>query len=111
MILPLYLLTVTFPAYSGECGSIVRSVCAIEIDEVSPGRKVIKATPTVTPYLVGDTFPVQTRSILLDPARYQLAPSDGGWRYYALAGVVYRVENVSGVVLELIRTRQTAHLR
>ena len=104
-------MTTALPAYSGECGSLVRSVCAETSDQPNPGRKVIKVKPSATPYMVGDTFPVGTRSLLMDPARYGLNPSDGSWRYYAMGGVVYRVERVSGLVLELIRTPRTAHLR
>jgi hypothetical protein len=72
---------------------------------------VLKVKPTVTPYLVGDRFPFEVHSFVMDPARYGLAPSDGTWRYYALSGVVYRVRNGSGEVLEVIRSRRTAHLR
>ena len=105
-------MTTALPAYSGECASLVRSVCAETADlPSSPGRKVIKVKPSATPYKVGDTFPVGTRSLLMDPARYGLKPSDGSWRYYAMGGVVYRVESVSGLVLELIRTPRTSHLR
>lgn len=99
-------MTTVLPAYSGECGSLVRLVCAEASDQPTPGRKVIKVKPSATPYIVGDTFPVETRSILMDPARYDLKPSDGSWRYYAMGGVVYRVESVSGLVLELIRARR-----
>ena len=111
LILPFLVITTAFPAYSGECGSIVRSVCAETADQPSPGRKVIKVKPSATPYKVGDTFPVETRSLLMDPARYGLKPSDGSWRYYAMGGVVYRVQSASGLVLELIRTPRTSHLR
>lgn len=111
LLLPFLIVTTALPAYSGECGSLVRSVCAETVDLSTPGRKVIKLKPSVTPYKVGDTFPVGTRSLLMDPARYDLKPSDGSWRYYAMGGVVYRVESVSGLVLELIRTPRTAHLR
>jgi hypothetical protein len=98
------------PLQAADCGSIVPSVCEMALEEVT-GRKVITVTPTVTPYAVGDRFPVETRSLLLDPVRYGLQPSDGTWRYYPMAGVVYRVENASGLVLEVIRNRRTAHLR
>jgi hypothetical protein len=110
-ILPLVIMTTALPVYSGECASLVTSVCAETVDQPTPGRKVIKLKPSETPYKVGDTFPVGTRSLLMDPARYDLEPSDGTWRYYAMGGIVYRVENVSGRVLKLIRTPRTAHLR
>ena len=111
LILSLVLTVPALPALSADCGSIVPSVCAMPLDDPAPARKVLKVKPTVTPYVVGDRFPVEERSFLMDPRRYNLKPSDGTWRYYALSGVVYRVENGSGLVLEVIRTRQTAHLR
>lgn len=111
LFIPLLIMTTALPAYSGECASLVRSVCAETADQPTAGRKVIKLKPSATPYKVGDTFPVGTRSLLMDPARYGLKPSDGSWRYYAMGGVVYRVESVSGLVLELIRTPRTSNLR
>lgn len=110
LILSLLLLFPVGPALAGQCGSIVPSVCERPIDD-APARKILRVKPTVTPFIVGDRFPVETRSLLMDPARYDLAPSDGSWRYYAMAGVVYRVETASGLVLEVIRTRRTSHLR
>ncbi len=111
LILSLLLLCSAVPAQAAECGSIVPSVCVMALDELAPSRKVLKVAPTVTPYVVGDQFPVEGRSLLMNPTRYGLKPSDGTWRYYALAGVVYRIENASGLVLEVIRSRSTAHLR
>ena len=111
LILSLLLLFPALPAASAECGSIVPSVCAMPIDGPATVRKVLKVKPTVTPYLVGDRFPVEDHSFVMDPLRYGLAPSDGTWRYYALSGVVYRVRNGSGEVLEVIRNRRTSHLR
>ena len=110
-ILSLLLLTPALPSEAGQCGSIIASVCALPLEEAAPARKILKVAPTVTPYRTGDRFPVETRSLLLDPARYGLAPSDGAWHYYAMAGVVYRVDRVSSRVLDVIRSRKTAHLR
>lgn len=106
----LFLLGATLPLRAGDCGSIVASVCSTSVDGAS-GRKVLKIKPSVTAYVVGDRLPVEGRSLLMDPARYGLAPSDGSWRYYALGGIVYRVETGSAVVLEVIRSRHTSHLR
>jgi hypothetical protein len=111
LILSLLLLSPAPPAWTAECGSIVPSVCEMSLEEAAPARKVLRVKPTVTPYVVGDRFPVEERSFLMDPRRYNLKPSDGTWRYYALSGVVYRVENGSGLVLEVIRSRRTSHLR
>ena len=110
LILSLLLVT-PLSALASECGSIVPSVCVMPLEEATPARKVLKVKPTVTPYVVGDRFPVETRSLLMDPARYGLAPSDGSWRYYALRGAVYRVDIGSGLVLEVIRNHRTSHMR
>lgn len=101
------LLVFPFPAVAAECGSIVASVCEAPLD----GPKVLRIKPTITPYVIGDRFPFEDHFFLMDPVRYGLAPSDGTWRYYALSGVVYRVANGSGEVLEVIRSSRTAHLR
>lgn len=111
LLLTLLLACVPLAAHAGKCGSIVASVCAMPVEQSAPARKVVKVAPTVTPYGPGDRFPVEGRSLLLDPARYGLSPSDGSWHYYALAGVVYRVERETGLVLDVIRNRKTSHLR
>lgn len=113
LLLPLlaFGLVLPAPARASDCASLVASVCAMPLEGPAPTRKVLKVKPTVTPYVTGDRFPYETRSLLMDPARYGLAPSDGTWRYYAMAGVVYRVQNGTGLVLEVIRSRHTAHLR
>ena len=110
LILTLLLLH-ALPVAAADCGSIVPSVCARPLDDPAPTRKVLRVSPTVTPYLVGDRFPFEAHSPVMDPVRYGLSPSDGSWRYCALSGVVYRVRNGSGGVLEVIRSRRTAHLR
>jgi hypothetical protein len=99
------------PAQVGACGSIVPSVCTDAPADPAPVRKVLTVKPTVTPFQIGDRFPVESQSFLMDPRRYDLKPSDGSWRYYAMNGIVYRVANGSGLVLEVIRTSRTAHLR
>jgi hypothetical protein len=111
LALSLVFLCPALSAHPRDCGSIVPSVCVQTVDDEAPRRKVLKVRSTVTPYVVGDRFPVETRSLLMDPVRYGLTPSDGSWRYYALRGVVYRVENRSGLVLEVIRSHRTSHLR
>lgn len=98
-------------ALADECSSIVASVCEDQGSEVATGAKKLSVKITATTYAVGDRFPYETRSLLMDPARYRLKPSDGSWRYFAMQGVIYRVQNDTGVVLEVIRNRRTAHLR
>jgi hypothetical protein len=67
LILSLLLLSPAPPAWTAECGSIVPSVCEMSLEEAAPARKVLRVMPTVTPYVVGDRFPVEERSFLMDP--------------------------------------------
>jgi hypothetical protein len=99
------------PVLADDCSSIVASVCDDQVSDVATGAKVLSVKTTLTTYVVGDRYPFETRSLLMNPARYDLQPSDGTWRYYAMEGVVYRVQNDTGVVLEVIRNHRTAHLR
>lgn len=99
------------PATASDCSSLVSSVCDDRSGATEAGAKVLTVKTTVTAFVVGDRFPYESRSLLMDPTRYSLKPSDGTWRYYAMDGVVYRVQNDTGVVLEVIRSRRTAHLR
>jgi hypothetical protein len=110
-ILTLLLIVCALPAFAGECGSLVVSVCAKPTETQRTAHKMLRVKPSVMPYRVGERFPVEAHFLLLDPARYGLAPSDGSWRYYALGGVVYRVESASAIVLEVIRNNRTSHLR
>ncbi|WP_137112114.1 hypothetical protein [Rhodobacter sp. SY28-1] len=115
LILPLLILGLALPALTpaeaGDCGSIVASVCDQGSTNASTGAKTVSVKPSTTTYVIGDRFPYETRSLLIDPRRYSLKLSDGTWRYYAMEGAVYRVQNETGVVLEVIRNRRTAHLR
>jgi hypothetical protein len=43
--------------------------------------------------------------------RYGLEGSDGTWRYYALDGVVNRVDNATDKIIEVIRDHRTWGLR
>lgn len=110
LFLPLLCLGLAIPVTASACGSLVTSVCVQEIEQ-APARKVLRVKPSVTAFVVGDRFPFESRSFVMDPARYNLKPTDGTWRYYAMDGVVYRIDLATGEVLEVIRTRRTAHLR
>lgn len=114
-ILPVLALGLTFPALApakaSDCGSIVASACDDGSSRANTSAKVLTVKSSAAAYTIGDRFPYETRSLLMDPTRYSLKPSDGTWRYYAMEGVVYRVQNETGVVLEVIRNRHTAHLR
>lgn len=111
MLYSVVFMALGLPAQAGSCSSFVASVCEKSLSDPVPVRKVLKVKPTVTAFSVGDRFPFEGQSLLMDPRRYNLKPSDGTWRYYSRSGVVYRVANQSGLVLEVIRSSQTAHLR
>jgi hypothetical protein len=106
----LLLLAPVHPALSRDCASLVASACA-EPGETAQEPKTL-AVETAPPALAaGDLFPVEGRSLLMNPTRYKLPPVDGAWRYYAIDGVVYRVDNATTLILEVIRDSRTWHLR
>lgn len=111
LIAPLLATAFVFPVSAQECGSIVKSVCVASATEGPQVRRVLTPEPSVQAYAIGDRFPIESRSLLMDPMRYNLKPIDGNWLYYAMNGVVYRVETPTGEVLEVIRTRRVSHLR
>lgn len=109
LIFPVLAVAFVLPVSAQDCGSIVASVCADSPTEQQ--HKLLRVEPDAQDYAIGERFPIESRSLLMDPSRYNLKPSDGNWRYYAVNGVVYRVAKTTGEVLEVIRSRQVAHLR
>ena len=71
LFLPLLCLGLAIPVTASACGSLVTSVCVQEIEQV-PARKVLRVKPSVTAFVVGDRFPFESRSFVMDPARYNL---------------------------------------
>ena len=59
-----------------------------------------KAAAALAP---GDAFPVEGRSVVMDPSRYGLEPVTGAWRYYLLDGIVYRVDAATDRVIDAQR--------
>ena len=53
-------------------------------------------------YEPGDDFPVYEHSMLMDLRRYDLPPVDGPWRYYKIAGVIYKVSSQTHQVIEVV---------
>lgn len=109
LIVPILASAFVLPVSAQDCSSLVASVCTASTTEQQ--NKFLRVEPTVQEYAIGDRFPIESRSLLIDPSRYSLKPSDVNWRYYAMNGVVYRVTIMTGEVLEVIRNRQVAHLR
>lgn len=98
-------------AAAGECASLVASMCADAPEDAVPARRVIRQTVAPPDFAYGDRFPVEERSLLLNPTRHDLPAVDGPWRYYAMNGAVYRVDNQTFRVLEVIRDARTWSLR
>ncbi|WP_143081697.1 hypothetical protein [Thioclava dalianensis] len=53
-------------------------------------------------FKVGDVFPVYKHSMLMNLRRYDLPAVTGKWRYYVVAGMIYRVDAETKKVLEVI---------
>jgi hypothetical protein len=102
---------------AGECDSLIKSMCeaaarppetpqaqpaAEAVAEPQPTRwlKVERTTPVMK---VGDRFPVENHSLIMDPKRYGLPAVDGNWRYYEKDGTVYRVASDTAEVLEVVK--------
>ncbi len=98
-------------ALSKDCSSLVASMCDGTVVDDSRLRRTLKVDVKPPAYAVGDRFPVEERSLLLNPTRYKLPKVDGAWRYYAMEGVVYRVDNASAMVLDVINDNRTWRLR
>lgn len=96
-------------AMAGSCASLVASVC--DPAGQAPARRVLKVEVAPPAFARGDRFPVERRSLLMNPTRYGLPRVDGRWRYYAMDGVVYKVQNGSALVIDVIRDRRTWTLR
>ncbi len=101
----------SLPASADECMTLVASACPQGADSPPAEVRFLRVESTVTAVAVGDRFPVEARSLLMDPKRYGLPGVDGQWRYYAMNGVVYRVANETALVLDTISDRRTQNLR
>jgi hypothetical protein len=104
------------PAGAEGCASLVKSMCpgASEAGTAGPeasGRRTLKVEVRPPAYAIGDRFPVEEHSLLMNPTRYDLPGSDGTWRYYAVDGVVYKVDTNSAQIIEVISDRRTWGLR
>lgn len=98
------------PVQAGECASLVKSACQATT-ETGAVRRVLKVDVPPPAFAKGDRFPVEHRSLLMNPTRHRLPKVDGAWRYYAMDGVVYKVDNATATVIAVIRDRRTWNLR
>jgi hypothetical protein len=99
-------------AVAGDCASLIQSVCGADAPgNTAQPRRVLKVATRPPEFAKGDHFPVEDRSVLMNPTRYRLPKVDSNWRYYAKDGVVYRVEVATATVLEVINDNRTWSLR
>ncbi len=89
------------PAHAA-CASLVASVCPDSPTADTLTARVIRLPPRPPAFAVGEMFPVQDHSILMNPERYGLPPVDGPWRYYQVDHEVFRVDNATQQVLEVV---------
>jgi hypothetical protein len=90
------------PPASAACASLVASVCPdAPIDDTS-GPRFIRLPPRPPAFAEGEVFPVDDYSILMNPERYGLPPVDGAWRYYQIDHEVFRIDNATQRVLEVV---------
>ena len=104
------------PTLAGGCASLVKSMCPGASAEAgatpdTTGRRVLKVEVRPPAFAIGDRFPVEERSLLMNPTRYGLEGTDGTWRYYAMDGAVYKVDTTTAQVIEVIRDSRTWGLR
>jgi hypothetical protein len=99
------------PALAQDCTSLIKSMCSDTTAQENTTRRVLKVEVKPPAYAMGDRFPVEERSLLMNPTSHGLPAVDGPWRYYAMDGVVYKVANDTAKVIEVIRDRRTWRLR
>jgi len=63
--------------------------------------------PPPSEFAVGDAFPIETTSMLIDLDRYRLPAVDGPWRYYVRDRVIYKVSAATGRVIEVVGRART----
>lgn len=86
-----------------DCASLVASVCPDEKATAGSEPRIIRLPPRPPAFAVGEIFPVEDYSLLMNPGRYGLPPVDGPWRYYQVEFEVFRVDNATQRVLEVVK--------
>jgi hypothetical protein len=89
-------------AATAGCGSLVASVCPKDAQTESLTARTIRLPPRPPAFAQGEVFPVDQHNILMNPERYGLPPVDGPWRYYRIEHEVFRVDNATQEVLEVV---------
>ncbi len=89
-------------AASAACASLVTSVCPDASADDTSTPRFIRLPPRPPAFAEGEVFPVQDYSLLMNPERYGLPPVDGPWRYYQVDHEVFRVDNATQRVLEVV---------
>jgi hypothetical protein len=84
------------------CSSLVASVCPEVPSADTPIARFVRLPPRPPAYAQGEVFPVNDHSLLMNPERYGLPPVDGPWRYYQIDHEVFRVDNATQRVLEVV---------
>jgi hypothetical protein len=85
-----------------DCASLVASVCGDDAGDATTTPRFIRLPPRPPAYAEGEVFPVNDHNILMNPERYGLPPVDGEWRYYQIEHEVFRVDNATRRVLEVV---------
>jgi hypothetical protein len=87
---------------AATCASLVASVCPEGPTADSQTARFIQLPPRPPAFAEGEVFPVAEHNILMNPKRYGLPPVDGPWRYYQIDHEVFRVDNATHQVLEVV---------
>ena len=84
-----------------ECKTLTSGSTFCKVIENGVSRWVLQGKLRAD-FKVGDLFPVYQHSMLMDLRRYKLPAVTGAWRYYVLRGMIYRVDNKSKKVIEVV---------
>ncbi len=84
------------------CASLVASMCDDNAATTDLQQRFIRLPPRPPAFAVGEVFPVADHSLMMNPERYGLPPVDGQWRYYQVEFEVFRVDNTTHQVLEVV---------
>ncbi|MBN2741126.1 MAG: hypothetical protein JXR35_09510 [Rhodobacteraceae bacterium] len=88
-------------AQEPECKTLTSGSTFCKITENGVSRWVLQGKLRAD-FEVGDTFPVYKHSMLMDLRRYKLPAVTGPWRYYVVRGMIYRVDNATKKVIEVV---------
>ena len=84
-----------------ECKTLTTGSTFCKVTENGVSRWVLQGKLRAG-FGVGDAFPVYKHSMLMDLRRYKLPSVTGPWRYYVVRGMIYRVDNATKKVIEVV---------